>query len=198
MKKVVWTTAARLVVASVLTTAAASCGSLQREGTSPSYLIIRALEGASGADATPKFGSSVNSDVTPVFNDLGQVELALGLKDAGSANTPTEPTTANFITIDQYHVSFTRTDGHNVQGVDVPYAFDGGLTGTVSNATTLSFTLVRHQAKEEAPLRALGGANQIVISTIAEVTFYGHDQTGRPVSVSGKLSINFANFADSK
>jgi hypothetical protein len=39
-------------------------------------------------------------------------------------------------------------------------------------------------------------SNPIVISTIAEITFYGHDQTGRDVSVTGRINVNFANFAD--
>ena len=39
--------------------------------------------------------------------------------------------------------------------------------------------LVRAQAKLEAPLKALrGGGGAIVISTIAEITFYGTDQNG--------------------
>jgi hypothetical protein len=194
MKKVVWTAAARLGTAMAVIAAAASCGDLTRQGTASSYLIIAALEGSAGGDST--FSTAVNSDVLTegsVINDVGQVRLRLAMKDAGS---PTAPTSANFITIDQYHVAFTRTDGHNVQGVHVPYAFDGVVTGTVTGDTTVSFTLVRHQAKQEAPLKALGGANQIVITTIAEVTFYGHDQTGRPVSVAGKLTVSFANFAD--
>ena len=68
----------------------------------------------------------------------------------------------------------------NTQGVDVPWSFDGAVTGTLSEeSTTVGFVLVRVQAKDEAPLRALrfnGGAQ--VISTIAEVTFYGRDQAG--------------------
>ena len=36
----------------------------------------------------------------------------------------------------------------------------------------------------------------IVISTIAEITFYGHDQTGREVITTGRISVHFANFGD--
>jgi hypothetical protein len=36
----------------------------------------------------------------------------------------------------------------------------------------------------------------VIISTIAEVTFYGHDQTGREVSVVGRLTVDFGNFGD--
>ena len=135
-----------------------------------------------------------------MFNDNGQAELQLAMKDPGSPESPTAPTTANFITVDRYHVRYIRTDGHNIEGVDVPYAFDGAVTGTVSSqGATLSFTLVRHQAKEEAPLRTLRSEDEdvgIIISTIAEVTFYGRDQTGRAVSVTGKISITFADFAN--
>ena len=57
------------------------------------------------------------------------------------------------------------------------------------------FELVRHLAKEEAPLKALT-VNNVIISTIAEITFYGHDQTGREVSVTGRMSVDFGNFGD--
>jgi hypothetical protein len=192
MKKVVWTGAARLAAIAVMG-ASISCGSLTQQGTGSSYLVIDALEAANGST----FSSFLNSDVVSatggIVNDVGQVSLRLAMKDPGSA---TGPSSANAITIEQYHVAFTRTDGHNVQGIDVPYAFDGGLTATVSDAVSLPFVLVRNQAKAEAPLKALGGANQIVITTIAEITFYGHDQTGRPASVAGKITVSFANFAD--
>ncbi len=48
------------------------------------------------------------------------------MKDAGD-DSPTAPTTANFITVDRYHVTFIRSDGRNKPGVDVPYPFDGAL-----------------------------------------------------------------------
>ena len=35
-----------------------------------------------------------------------------------------------------------------------------------------------------------------MISTIAEVTFYGRDQAGNEISVTGLLSINFGDFGD--
>jgi hypothetical protein len=125
--------------------------------------------------------------------DIGHVTFTLAMKDATSA---TSPTTANFITVNQYHVQYVRTDGRNTQGVDVPYGFDGGLTLTVgSGDVTGAFTLVRPIAKNEAPLKALT-VNGLVISTVAEVTFYGHDQTGREVSATARYSIDFANFVD--
>ena len=43
-------------------------------------------------------------------------------------------------------------------------------------------------------LRGLGGS--VVISTLADVTFYGHDQAGRETSVTGQISVNFADWGD--
>ena len=85
-----------------------------------------------------------------------------------------------------------------MQGVDVPYAFDGAITATVTNTPVqVTFTLVRIQAKEEAPLHALAGAGgAIAISTIADVTFYGRDQAGNDVSVTGSIGITFADWGD--
>jgi hypothetical protein len=199
MKKVVWGGRARLV-AVVLCTAlgSASCGDMVRQGQASSYLIINALEAASGAEPT-QFGGVLASDVVTVvddvptiFEDPGRVTFALAMKNVDS---PTGPTSNNFITVTRYRVRYMRTDGRNTEGVDVPYAFDGAITGTVSTTATFAFSIVRIQAKMEAPLAALA-VNGNVISTIAEVTFYGRDQTGRETSVTGQIGVNFANWGD--
>jgi hypothetical protein len=186
----------------LLAAGSASCGQLQRQGQASSYLIVNALEAARGDDPTT-FGGFLHSDVVTVkddvptiFNDVGRVKLVLAMKDPGSSTSPTEPSSANLITINRYHVRFRRADGRNTEGVDVPYGFDGGMTMTVSTTeSTGAFEIVRHVAKEEAPLRALA-ANGLIITTIAEITFYGHDQTGREVSVTGSMTVEFGNFAD--
>ena len=56
---------------------------------------------------------------------------------------------------------------------------------------------MRIQAKLEPPLANLAnGGAQNVISTIAEVTFFGRDQAGNEVSVTGSISVNFSDFGD--
>lgn len=203
MTKVVWGSGVKFAGVIALAAAVSSCGTQTREGTSSSYLIISGMEAASGADPTT-FASGLASDVITVkdnvatiFSDPGRVTFKLGLKDPGPASSPVTPTQNNWITVTQYHVQYVRSDGHNIEGVDVPYAFDGGLGATVSADTTVGFTLVRNQAKMEAPLGALA-TNPIVLSTIARVTFYGHDQTGREVSATGNIDVTFANFGDPK
>jgi hypothetical protein len=202
MTKAVWGSRVTLAVLAVAV-AASACGTQTREGTSSSYLIIGGIEAASGADPTTFAAGlasdviTVKDDVATIFNDPARVTFKLGLKDPGPASSPVTPTQNNWITVTQYHVQYVRSDGHNIEGVDVPYAFDGGLAATVSADTTVGFTLVRNQAKMEAPLAALQ-TNPIVLSTIARVTFYGHDQTGREVSVTGNVDVTFANFGDPK
>jgi hypothetical protein len=202
MSKAVWGAALRLCAVISLGLLTASCGTLARQGTASSFLIIKTLEGASGAEPD-KLGGTLNSDVLTVvksvptiFNDVGSAEFLLGLKDPGTTATPTEPAQPNWVTLDRYHVRFIRSDGRNVEGVDVPYAFDNGITATITGeGGSVGFTIVRTQAKMEAPLAALAG-NGLVVATIAEVTFYGHDQTGRTVSVTGTIGVSFANYGD--
>jgi hypothetical protein len=43
-------------------------------------------------------------------------------------------------------------------------------------------------------MRGLGGT--LLLSTLAEITFYGRDQAGNEVEASGTLQVNFADFAD--
>jgi hypothetical protein len=199
--KAVW--GARVALAAVFVCAmlGASCGKLTRQGQASSYLILTNLQGASGAESGT-FSSLVKSDVITVvnssptiFNDPGSATFQLALKDPGSSTSPNGPTPNNFITITQYHVKYVRSDGRNTEGVDVPYAFDGAVTTTVSDTSSVGFTLVRNQAKLEAPLKALA-TSPLVISAIAQVTFFGHDQTGREVSVTGNIEVSFANFGD--
>jgi hypothetical protein len=189
------------IVMLTLAAASASCGSVVREGTGTSFLVIANLEGASGAEPDD-FGGLLQSDVVTVvdnrptvFSDTGRVTLRLALKDPGPAGSPLEPTQNQAITVNRYRVRFVRADGRNTPGVDVPYGFDGAFTMTVTNESQATFELVRHVAKAEAPLGALAN-NFTVISTVAEITFYGRDLTGHEVSVVGHLTVDFGNFAD--
>jgi hypothetical protein len=185
---------------------AAACTSAVREGKGNSYLIIESLQGVAGqsGEASSTLRSDVEAlvkqqiggvevQVPTIFEDGGVVAFRLGLKD------PLAPTSVNnFITVTRYRVEYRRTDGRNQPGVDVPHPFDGAITATVGDGTTtVGFTLVRLQAKAEPPLAGLrGGGGLFAISTIATVTFYGQDQTGRAASATGQISISFADWAD--
>jgi len=189
-RKAVWGgRIAQAVILGLVLLTATSCSSQVREGEGSSYLVLNTLTGGTGGGTLQ---SDVISDEGGILQDNGQASLTLQMKDAGGPG----PSPVNAITITQYHVEYIRSDGRNVAGVDVPFAFDGGVTVTVSGAGTVPFTLVRAQAKHEAPLKALGGHGGAQhISTIARVTFYGHDQTGRGVSITGNIGVDFADWA---
>ena len=130
MTKAVWGAGIRLAVAVVLGLGSVSCGTQARQGTSSSYLIIKVLEGASGVDPGAFSGTvasdviTLKDDVFTFFSDPGRVTFSLGMKDPGPSSSPVTPSQNNAITVNRYHVRYIRSDGHNIQGVDVPYAFD--------------------------------------------------------------------------
>jgi hypothetical protein len=196
----------RYLALAAMTGAAVGCGDAVRQSGSPMLLVVNTLEAApTGGHGANTFTGNLLSDVvvvtqtpTPpcpcstVFNDIGRVTLASVPK-----NITIQPTSNNQVTINRYHVDFIRADGHNIQGVDVPFAFDGSVTGTIPEAgtLTLTFELVRHTAKEESPLAQLAN-NPNILHTIARVTFYGQDLVGNAISVTGSMSVDFGNFGD--
>ncbi len=170
-------------------------------------LVINLLQAARGNSAT--LSTTLSSDVvtlvtspapcsaatpcTTIFGDNGSVSLTGVMKDFTVA-----PTTNNEVTVTHYHVEYRRADGHNIEGVDVPFGFDGAATATVvpgGTATAFGFVLVRNAAKEESPLVQLRNSPDL-ITTIADVTFFGHDVVGNELSVTGSILVTFANFGD--
>jgi len=200
-RKAVWGSKVRLAAALTAALVLPSCSEGIRTGQSPAMLVLTSLTGAKGGGSNSGTQSnSLSSDVVTlvppltgrpsVFADSGQATLQLLMRDAALSPSP-----VNAITLTQYHVNFIRADGRNTPGLDVPYGFDGVLQTTIASSGSVNFTLVRVQAKVEAPLAALANNFQ-VISMIAEVTFYGHDQNGRAVSVSGRLNVDFSDWGD--
>lgn len=203
----------RLVLAGSVATVSLSCGEVARTGRSPAFLIIDAIEAASGA-SPDAFASVLYSDVETIvesqiggqtvrvpttFSDTGRAVLRVALKNPGTPIAPLGPSALNEVTLTRYRVTFLRADGRNTPGVHVPHAFDGAATITVpaTGSAAIAFDLVRIQAKKEPPLSSLqGGGGANIISAIAEIQFFGRDQAGNEVTVSGMVSVNFGDFAD--
>ena len=186
----------RLIVAAACIAFSASCGSdMMRTGRSPVFLVIESLNG--GDPGVAPF----LSDVGPtVVNDVGVASIRVVQKDQSGAlplNPPSVTTPLNDVTITRYRVTYRRSDGKNTPGVDVPFSIDGGVSRTINVGTSggVTFDLVRHAAKLEPPLRNLNNlGGQVLISTVAEVTFFGRDQNGNEVSVTGLLDVTFGDF----
>jgi hypothetical protein len=210
----------RTLAAAVACAAALSgCSDTIREGSGPVQAMVTSLEAAPGAEPN-KFGGTLSSDVLTlvkkdengvkvkvptIFNDVGRVVVTAVLKNPGAPGSPTAPTAMNDVTFTRYRVVYTRADGRNTPGVDVPYPFDSAVTFTarVGSPGQASFELVRNVAKEEAPLRALCtstpfclSVSNTLITTLADVTFYGQDRTGNDVTARASIGITFGDFGD--
>lgn len=192
--------ATRLFVGVACALATTSCGNeLLRTGRAPVFLQIDSIAGGAGDTRANPVLADVSTNGSAI-NEVGDATISVIAKDQTTG--PTSPTTSalNTVSITRYRVEYVRPDGRNTPGVDVPFAIDGAVTRSITagGSESVIFDLVRHGAKLEPPLRnlrSLGGS--LVINTIARVTFWGRDQNGNEVIVSGAIDVVFADFPDS-
>jgi hypothetical protein len=176
-----------------------ACNPLEDESKSSSFIIVESITGQDAEGNTANFLQSdvVLSDST-VVADIAEATLQAALLDPAPILDPSQ---YNDIILDRYIVSYSRVDGKNRQGVDVPYSFEGSLSQIlrVDTSTTISFVIVREVAKLEAPLFDLiQNRAEGVIEAIAKIEFYGHDLVNNKVTATGYLTIFFANYADTE
>lgn len=198
--------ATRILTTGALVAATTSCGDVVRSNKSAAILVVDSLSASRGApnggSASANLVSDVQTIVTTgngcangcaqVFSDTGTMSLSLAAKDISVGLTSN-----NQVTINRIHVSYRRTDGRNTEGVDVPFSFDTASTLTIptSGSASVSFIIVRNQAKSESPLVELVNNGQL-ISAIIDVTASGTDLVGNAVSATGSIGVTFGNFGD--
>ncbi len=174
-----------------------SCNPLENETLSNSILIIMNLTGQDINGNTANFmQSDVLTSTNAVTADSATVTFKAQLLNPDPINGPSQ---YNNVLVTRYVVSYFRSDGKNIEGVDIPYSFEGYLSTLVEidNTAEISFVLVREVAKLEPPLIDLHeGRGDGVLQLRAKVDFYGHDMANKAVKSTGYLSIFFANYAD--
>lgn len=174
---------------------------------------IMEIANITNADGELPILSDVNDAETGSFeNDNAVVTVNLFRKN----NNPDLSTTAVEHTyLEHYEVRYFRTDGHNTEGVDVPYRVTGPLGNqrfhTVAAGEEVELetiiTIVRHQAKLEPPLRNLripragdSGSvlvpQQAIFTAIAEITIHGRTVQGETLRAVGRVPVTFGDFAD--
>lgn len=175
------------------------CNAIENLSNSSSRLILELLTGPDleGTPGSTTVFSDVITSTGSIFNDNASVTLRAELLN------PDETVTSTYyqdIIIDQIDVSYSRTDGLNIEGSDVPYSFSQKVNYlvTIGNIITMDFVVVQHNAKTESPLVELVNLGQEhILKMEAKCTFYGKDVGGNRVApVTGSISIWFANFAD--
>jgi hypothetical protein len=178
-----------------------SCNPLENKTESSSILILQDLIGVNTqGDKVSYLESDVvqldtsgNPYVTP---DPAVASFAAKLLDPTSSLGPSQ---YNDIIVDRYVVRYSRIEGKNQEGVDVPYSFEGSLSAMVKIDSTadISFPIVRAAAKLEPPLVNMATTNaEGVLQITARVDFYGHDMMNKKVTATGYLAIFFANWPD--
>jgi len=144
-------------------------------------------------------GSPLLSDVRGGATGGSIVNCQTTLTLESRAKNPTATLgTSQDVQITGYQVSYRRSDGRGVQGVDVPYTISGNISALVAaggqQGQDLTIDLVRHQAKLEPPLSNINGLQ--VVTMFADVTVFGQTISGQSVSAGGSVQVTFADFAD--
>lgn len=179
-----------------------ACNPVENDSTSGSQLVIVNLQ---GQDFEGNEANYLESDVlfedpqdgtSTIHADKAAVTVRADLVDPASLMGPSK---YNDVQITRYTVEYMRTDGKNAPGVDVPLPFDGTLTiaAPVDSAVQFPIIVVRAAAKAEPPLIDLhAGRDAGILTVMAKITLYGHDQASRAVTATGYLTIYFANYVN--
>jgi len=194
---------ARVLAVTVLAFALAGCNALENVTDSMSRLIIVSLMGLNQEGSAADY---IQSDVlfedpstgaTSIFADIATAVMTAQMLDPDPI-TGVSPYAD--IQLEKYQVTFTRADGRNIPGTDVPYPFEGDLTSLIriGTQTAVSFVIVRESAKMESPLLDIlqNSSRAENFTAVATVDFFGHDLSGKAVKATAAISITFANYGN--
>ncbi|MCI0615344.1 hypothetical protein L0244_20315 [bacterium] len=184
-----------------------ACTRVEDNTRAGSLLVVSNVIGINGEDESgiPLFSdlcerSTENNCGCGIVNDNAEADFSNEFLQIGQGANVGNGSFLNDIIVQQYRVDYFRANNRNTPGVDVPYGIDGTLTVRVPLGGSASgiVTIVRHEAKTEAPLSDLVqlGPQEGVITANAQIKFFGQDISGRTVSAFGLLEVHFADFAD--
>src|SRR6185503_17788351 len=88
-----------------------------QNGEAPVVLLMTAINGGNPID------SDIRISTGSVCPDFAVLRVENHFKNPGLTNTGFR----HDITIERYEVRYFRSDGHNTQGVDVPFTITGNL-----------------------------------------------------------------------
>ena len=175
----------RAVVGAVLAVGVVGCSAdYVEENQATVLLVLTSINGGS------PIASDVRGSSGEIVNCQTEVGMTTIVKNPGNPGGPVQA-----VVLQRYDVSFVRSDGRAVEGVDVPYRFSAPMTVTLQPGDELTFSidLVRHQAKLEPPLSNITGLQ--IVEMTANVTIFGETVSRQTVSASGAAAIRFADYA---
>lgn len=177
-----------------------SCNPLENDSRSDSVLLILRITGTDIEDNEVDF---LQSDVVSIDANTGAEVVAADAATATFVAQPMDPEPLlgtshyNDVVVERYVVTYSRTDGKNNEGIDIPYSFEGSMSARVQidTQTDVSFVIVRAVSKLEPPLVNLAkGRGEGELKITAKIDFYGTDTMGNTVKATGYLNIFFADY----
>lgn len=194
------------VLVILLAMVAIGCGAAGDIDDTENAVILVINEIVPAGDQEHAFGDVVTSGT--ILDDNIDVEFAATLKaTTGPPGSPTVPTLQDVV-IERYQVEFIRTDG----GAVAPAGFQRGMNLRVQlsepNQTTLNISsanlvVAPSTIKAQQPIAFLidpgfePGTGFVNVQVDARITFFGRTLSGDPVTATGSIGINFADFGDS-
>ena len=175
-------------VGAALALAMAGCSADYVEGDRSTVLLLIESINDGAPILSDVRGSGDNPDT--IVNCLTEVTVSVRTKNPSQTAAPVQD-----VRLTRYEVSYRRSDGRGVQGVDVPYTISGNMTITVTaggDETTFPVDLVRHQAKLLPPLSNITGLQ--IVTMFADVTLNGATISGSNVSAQGSVQVTFADY----
>lgn len=173
------------------------CNSVENTTNSATRLIVQLITGddlEGNPGSTTIFSDVLKSGV--VYNDNAAVVTRAELISPAQESSTYYQT----IIVDQVDVEYSRADGLNVEGKDVPYSFSQKVHALVNigEETEISFVIIQHVAKLESPLiELLNLGQEKILKLEAQVTFHSRDLgNNRLAPVTGSVSVWCADFAD--
>ena len=177
-------------VGAALSLAMAGCSADYVEGNRGTVLLpVEAVNEGAPILSDVRGLDEANPDT--IVNCQTDVAVSVRTKNPTQTAAPVQD-----VRLTRYEVSYRRSDGRGVQGVDVPYTISGNMTVTVSaggDATSFPIDLVRHQAKLLPPLSNITGLQ--IVTMFADVTLSGATISGSNVSAQGSVQVTFADYA---
>ncbi|GBC84907.1 hypothetical protein HRbin11_01343 [bacterium HR11] len=189
-----------LVALAVASLQGVACSPLEDENTAGVKLTVLKI---TATDAQGQASDWLASDVVRIDPQTGQATVREDTATVDFRNdflNPTiEPSPMNDVVVVRYRVEYSRPDGRNQPGVDVPRPFDAttNIHVPINGTGSGNIVVVPAKAKLEDPLWGLRfGGREREILAYALITFFGHDLFGRNVATNARLEIHFANWAD--
>lgn len=141
--------------------------------------------------------TAIGFSIDVVDNETGQPhDEALEVTVYSTPKVDTLSTALYTVHFLSYDVLFSRPDGQNEPGVDVPFPFSRAIGGIVEPEGTadLNIIMITEEMKLQSPLRDLWFGDGERLFTTLHITIFGRDRVENSVQASASAPVIFDDF----